>query len=110
MTLWIRQHSLLIAGLLLTACATPSSADTLIMPQELVDVARASGCAQIDDFYHDPGMINPPYVYGWVDGEVKDSAVFWCKNIEKGNKPYRLMFVIRDPRSLELKKADPKQL
>lgn len=77
-----------------------SSADTLVMPRELVDFARANGCAPIDDFFDRPGMINPPYVYGWLPGDPENSAVFWCKKTEKDGKPYILMF----------KPADSKQL
>jgi hypothetical protein len=76
------------------------SADTLVMPRDLVDFAVANHCAQIDDFYERPGTVNPPYVYGWLPGANEDSAVFWCKKVEKNEKPYNLMFKVQDPQLL----------
>jgi hypothetical protein len=70
------------------------------MPRELVDFARSNGCAQIDDFYERPGMVHPVYVYGWLPGGDEDSAVFWCKKMEKSEKPYNLIFKVRDPKQL----------
>jgi hypothetical protein len=70
------------------------------MPRELVDFAQASGCAPIDNFFERPGMINPPYVYGWLPGDKENSAVFWCKKKEKDGKPYTLMFMPADPKQL----------
>jgi len=75
------------------------SADTLVMPRELVDLALANYCTQINDFFERPGMINPPFVYGWVPGAA-DTAVFWCKKMEKSDKPYKLMFKISNPKQL----------
>lgn len=77
--------------------ATP--AQTLVMPKELVDFALANHCTQIDDFFEDPGT-NPPYAYGWVPGTGGDSAVFWCKKMEKSDKPYSLMFKVTDSKQL----------
>jgi hypothetical protein len=71
------------------------------MPRELVDFARASGCAAIDNFYDRPGMVNPPYVYGLLDGDKEDSAVFWCRKLEKSKAPYLL--VIKTVKDKELK-------
>ncbi len=41
-------------------------AEVLIMPKELVQVARNNGCSQVDDFYDRPGFLNPPYVHGYL--------------------------------------------
>ena len=47
-------------------------------------------------------MVNPPFVYGWLSGPTEDSAVFWCKKKEGGSeKPYKLIFKVRDSRQLE---------
>src|SRR5947207_9312945 len=89
-----------ICILLLALSARVSSADTLVMPRELVDFAHANGCAPIDSFFERPGMVNPPYVYGWLSGDQENSAVFWCKKAEKNEKPYILMFKARDPKQL----------
>jgi hypothetical protein len=78
-----------------------SSADTLVMPRELVDFAHANGCTPINDFFERPGMVNPPYVYGWLPGPTADSAAFWCKKVENNPKPYKLIFKVPDSKQLE---------
>jgi hypothetical protein len=77
-----------------------ASADMLAMPRELVDFARANGCGQVDDFFDRPGMINPPYVYGWLPGDKEKSAVFWCKKTKNDAIPYKLMFKPADSKKL----------
>jgi hypothetical protein len=89
-----------VCVLLLTAFVRVSWADTLVMPQELVDFAHANGCAPIDNFFERPGMVNPPYVYGWLPGDQENSAVLWCKRAENKEKPYSLLFKVRDPKQL----------
>jgi len=96
--------------LFLTEFAPVSWPETLVMPRELADFARANGCTPIDKFFDRPGMVNPPYVYGWLPGSDEDSAVFWCKKTEKTDKPYNLMFTVRDLKSHELRPPDPEQL
>src|SRR4051794_7353741 len=86
--------------LLVSGVGRTTSADTLVMPRDLVDFARANGCAPIDNFFERPGMINPPYVYGWLPGDKEKSVVFWCEKASKDRKLYNLLF----------KPADPKQL
>lgn len=99
------------ACIFLLAVFTPASwSDTLVMPRELVDSAHANGCTPIDNFFERPGMVNPPYVYGWLPGGDVDSAVFWCKKVEKSVKPYNLVFTVRDRSSFAMKLVDPKQL
>jgi hypothetical protein len=99
-----------VSILLLTVFAPVSRPDTLVMPRELVDFAHANGCTPIDNFFERPGMVHPPFVYGWLPGSDEDSAVFWCKKNVKTDKPYNLMFAVRDSKSLQLKVPDPKQL
>jgi hypothetical protein len=78
------------------------------MPRELVDFARANGCEPIDDFFERPGMVDPPYVYGWLPGDKENSAVFWCKRKDDRDNPYNLMFISSaSPESLSL--ANSKQ-
>ena len=89
-----------ICILLLALSARVSSADTIVMPRELVDFAHANGWSPIDNFFERPGMVNPPYVYGWLSGDQENSAVFWGKKAEKNDKPYILMFKARDPKQL----------
>lgn len=103
---------LTVCSLLLPLFASPVSADTMVMPRDLVDFATANGCAPINDFFERPGMINPPYVLldAWAPGatgvnavdreKAIDSAAFWCKKVEKSDKPYKLMFKVSDPQLL----------
>jgi hypothetical protein len=99
-----------VFGLFLAMSANTLSADTLTMPRELVDFGRANGCVSIDDFYDRPGMVNPPYVYGWLSGDPENSAVFWCRKAENRDKPYSLMFTVRDRKALQLRVLDSKQV
>jgi hypothetical protein len=87
-------------GAFLMVFANTSSAETLVMPRELVDFAHAGGCVPIDDFYDRPGMVNPPYVYGWLAGDPENSAAFWCKKLEKSDKPYFLMIKAMNAKDL----------
>jgi hypothetical protein len=84
-------NSVVVGTFVFLASATALQADTLVMPRELVDFAHANGCAPIDDFYERPGMVSPPYPYGWLAGDPESSAVFWCKKLEKSDRPYLLL-------------------
>jgi len=54
----------------------------------------------IDNFFDRPGMVNAPFVYGWIPGD-QESAVFWCRiPATNTRKPYRLMFKPADPKLL----------
>ncbi|MFZ5503510.1 MAG: hypothetical protein ACOY3V_08320 [Pseudomonadota bacterium] len=64
-------------------------AEPLLIPKELADFANKNKCSQVLNFYARPGMVLPPYLYGYLPGEIEDSAAFWCK---KGNN-YLLMFL-----------------
>jgi len=80
-----------LGALIFLLSANTVWADALVMPRELVDLSRSNGCAPIENFYDRPGMINPPYAYGWLTGNPESSAVFWCKKIEKSDRPYLLV-------------------
>ena len=84
--------------LLLAVFANPSSAETLVMPRDLVDFALANRCTQIDEFFERPGTVKPPYAYGSLPDDPE--AVFWCKKVEPSEMPYNLMFKVSDPRQL----------
>lgn len=71
------------------------AAENLVMPQELVQFAGAKGCSQVDDFFARPGMIDPPYVYGYAPGDEEDSAVFWCQRQMNGKRQYVLQFMYK---------------
>ncbi len=60
------------------------------MPDELLKIATKCNCGQVNDFYNRPGMIEPPYVYGFLQGEQENSAVFWCRK-KNENREYLLV-------------------
>jgi len=59
------------------------AADNYVMPQELVEKARASDCEQVKDFYKRPGLVGPPYAF-WSTADGDEAGVaFWCQK-ERG--------------------------
>ncbi len=93
-------NSVVFGTFVFLVSATALRADTLVMPRELVDFARANGCVPIDDFYERPGMVNPPYAYGWLAGDTENSAAFWCKKLEKSDRPYLLVIKATNTKDL----------
>lgn len=77
---------------------------TQLLPDELIEEAKKNDCSQVEDFYKRPGMIKPPYVYGYLPGDEENSAVFWCK---KNNKEKFLLVVMskEDDKLLKCSKA-----
>jgi hypothetical protein len=73
-----------------------SSEAPLVMPRELVDFAAKNGCRAIGKFFDRPGMLDPPFIYGWAEGDRENSAAFWCQR--QNSNSYRLMFKVRDPK------------
>lgn len=73
----------------------------LIMPEELVNLAKENGFEQLTDFYtFRPGDLDPCFVYGysqyeeWTDQH--NSAVFWCKKSIGGEEEYYLIISKKD--------------
>src|SRR5579863_6788085 len=91
---------IVLSAVSIVAAAEPVSADTLVMPRELVDYAHSQGCAPVEDFYERSGMVNPPFVYGFAGGDPEGSAALWCRRTEKSDKPYLLLFKVSDPKKL----------
>jgi hypothetical protein len=81
-----------------TSLQSQSHYAPLTMPLDLVDFARDNGCAQIDNFFDRPGMIDPPFVYGWAEGDRENSAAFWCQ--KQNARTYKLIFRVRDPKQM----------
>ena len=71
--------------------ATPGQ---LIIPQELFEIAEGEGYTQINNFFNRPGMVEPPFIYGYEPGPKENSAVFWCKSKEMNH--YYLIVVKTD--------------
>jgi len=69
----------------------------LLMPEDLVEFAEKNGCGQIDDFYKNrPGMLKPPYAYGYFSGPEENSAVFWCQKKERDKRSFFLLTMFED--------------
>jgi hypothetical protein len=67
-----------------------------VMPEELVGLAKLKGCEPVSDFFlNRPGMIDPPYVYGYVPGPKKNSAVAWCHE-QNGQRKFFLVFMNKE--------------
>ena len=63
----------------------------LQMPSDLYDLANQINCGSVENFYDRPGMVEPPFLYGYKSGFKEDSVVFWCKEISN-NGAYLLVF------------------
>ncbi len=102
MTASVKQFVVIfMACVLLPSGTTAFAIDHLLMPRELVEFGITTGCVPIDNFFDRPGMVNPPYVYGWLPGDQGKSAAFWCKNTGKSAKPYSLKFKVSDPKRMQ---------
>ncbi len=92
-----------------------AQAQTLLIPEELHEFAKKNGCSPIEDFYERPGMLGPPYVYGYLPGPQKESAVLWCQRGEKDERTFFLLFMFentqhelaRCPNKIEWKNSYP---
>lgn len=69
------------------------------MPDELSAYATKNGCQQVADFFKRPGMVNPPYVYGYFSGLAEDSAALWCQTGQGDDRKFMLLIMMkkRDP-------------
>jgi len=65
------------------------------LPKELLEIAKRNGSKEVTGFYDRPGMINPPYVYGYLPCDKENSAAFWCQRQQKGKKIYYLMIMVK---------------
>ena len=88
--------------------AIPSSAQSPVVPRELIDFAHSIGCAPVSDLAQARETGSAPYVYGWLPGSTNNSVVFWCKKVEKSERQYNLVFAVRSPSGLAT--PDPKKL
>jgi hypothetical protein len=73
------------------------------LPKELQEIAKKNGCKEVIGFYNRPGMIKPPYVYGYLPCDEENSAVFWCEKKGKGERRFYLMIMRKDNKCEELK-------
>lgn len=85
------------AAVLLLVSMPAAFGSNLVMPKDLVEFANRNSCTQIHHFYDRPGMVNPPYVYGYLQGSAEASAVLWCRKKRPDEKPYELLIISRRP-------------
>ncbi len=68
---------------------------------DLSEAAKEYNCKEIIDFLNRPGMIEPPYAYGYLNGEKENSVIFWCENNNRSDKKYRLVVYSKVKRVLQ---------
>ncbi len=71
-------RSMLSLSLALAFCSATAAAQPGVLPKDLQKVATRLNCQPVPDFYSEPGMIDPPYTYGVLEGAEESSAAFWC--------------------------------
>ena len=101
--IWIKnmRAALLTRGLVLVVFGIVgmswlASAETLLMPRELVEFARQNRCEQIDDFFDRTATVDPPYAYGYLPGPAMSSAVMWCQTRENGKRQFFLLVMLKN--------------
>ena len=71
---------------------------TPIMPEEVIAYAAQNGCEQVNDFFKNrPGMVNPPYAYGYLPGLEEESAALWCQAGQGDNRKFYLLIMMKKP-------------
>lgn len=93
------------AMILMTSFLYPQNGrcETGSLPKELLDIARKNGCQEVKNFYARPGMIKPPYVYGYLPDSQKNSAAFWCEKIENDRKIFFLILMTKGEKADQFK-------
>jgi len=71
---WRRCLITSIFGLAMTT--VPAHGQTL--PEPLMEAATDKGCSEVSSFFKRPGLVDPPYVLGYLSGDRESSAAFWC--------------------------------
>jgi hypothetical protein len=84
-----------LAGISLT---TVSQAMSSNMPDELIGYAAKNGCQPVADFFKRPGMVNPPYAYGYISGQQEDSAALWCQTGQGEERKFFLLIMTKKPK------------
>ena len=81
------------AGLIcLAMTAGKVAAEGHTLPELLRMAAAEKGCAEIDKFFDRPGLVDPPFVLGYLPGDRESSAAFWCAR-PIGQEKYLLVIV-----------------
>lgn len=106
----MRLNIWIVLSLLLLIYPVSSYAQTGSLPKELGEVARQNGCSEVKRFFDRPGMIDPPYVYGYLPGPKENSAAFWCEKKEGDKDIFLLIFFFKGERPEEYKCSQKLQL
>lgn len=89
----VRSHPVFVSLLVVFLAANSSSRmlECDQLPRELRELGKRIGCGPVPGFYDRPGMVDPPYLYGWPPANKEETAVFWCYR-EREEEPYLLVF------------------
>lgn len=82
-----------VGTVLLGALAGWQPAAAQMLPADLAKVARQHSCGPVIGFFERPGMIEPPYLYGYIPGDIEDSAAFWCERTDSRPRSFLLVLV-----------------
>lgn len=101
------KYSLLVLSIMvMVAHLSTAYCETGSLPKELLEIAKKNGCGEVSGFYNRPGMMKPPYVYGYLPCNEESSAVFWCEKKGKGEKRFYLMIMRKGNECKESKCPD----
>ncbi|MCP4485972.1 MAG: hypothetical protein GY820_01385 [Gammaproteobacteria bacterium] len=64
------------------------------LPEEIVQIANNYGCEEVDTFFSRPGMVEPPFLYGFKNGKRENSIIFWCSSKVKKSL-YKLIAYVK---------------
>ncbi len=80
------------------------------LPQTLREHARQLGCSEVSGFYDQPGRVDPPYVWGYLDSSIdrfgERSAVYWCDR-KAGPERYLLVVWLSDTSLATVQRCPP---
>jgi len=99
----MRAITLTVSAMIMFSYSNIALSQPCSLPKELLEIARENGCSEVRDFYDRPGMIKPPYVYGYLSGPEENSAAFWCEKQMNGKRVFFLMFMSKGDRRGQLK-------
>ena len=80
------------------------------LPRTLREHARHLGCSEVFGFYDQPGRVDPPYVWGYLDSSIdrfgERSAVYWCER-KAGPERYLLVVWLSDTSLATVQRCPP---
>lgn len=76
--------------------ATSLACSAASLPLDVRAAADNFHCEEIAEFAERPGMLDPPYIYGYVGDKKSESVVFWCRD-KKVPRRFKLVVHTRNP-------------